>query len=256
MLVLALDTATPACVVALCRVEPPGRGNHGERAEHGELAELAELAGQAPVDARRSGELLAPTIASVLDTAGVRAGQVDAVVVGLGPGPFTSLRVGIVTAASLGHALGIPVHGVCSLDAFAVGLEGTEGAGGTESPAGAVGVATDARRRELYWATYSGGVRQSGPAVARPPQVAEAFRSAGVRTILGAGPSLYPELLGAAAGAGADGHLSYPLGRAVAVVGARLLGTDPAPLAPLYLRRPDAAEPHPPRQVTSDRVTG
>ncbi len=226
MLVLALDTATPACVVSLCEVDQPPEPM------------VTELGAESPVDARRSGELLAPTIVSVLDAAGVRAAQLDAVVVGLGPGPFTSLRVGIVTAASLGHALGIPVHGVCSLDAFAVGTSG------------AVGVATDARRRELYWGTYADGVRQSGPAVARPPQVAGAFRAAGVLTVLGAGPILYPEAFDAASGAPADAGVRYPRGRAVAELGARLLGTEPAPLAPLYLRRPDAAEPHPPRPVS------
>lgn len=218
MLLLALDTATPACAVAVCEVSD------------GPERRVAELAADSPVDARRSGELLAPTIRSVLAATGIGADDLGAVVVGLGPGPFTSLRIGIVTAASLGHALGIPVYGVCSLDAFAIGCPGP------------VGVASDARRRELYWATYEGGERSAGPAVARPPAVAEAFRAAGTGLVLGAGPSLYPEAFEGLTSAA----VLYPSPSAVARVGARLLGTAPLPLEPLYLRRPDAAPPAPP----------
>ena len=74
--------------------------------------------------------------------------------VGCGPGPFTGLRVGMATAAAYGHALGVPVFGVCSLDAI----------GG--QTAGEVLVVTDARRREVYWARYADGVRVDGPGVA------------------------------------------------------------------------------------------
>lgn len=226
---LALDTATPACAVAVCRVDRDA-GYAGDAG-----STVTELAADGPVDARRSGELLAPTIRSVLAAANVRPGQLDAVVVGLGPGPFTSLRVGIVTAASLGDALGIPVHGVCSLDAFAV------------ESAGRVGVATDARRRELYWATYDSGNRLDGPAVARPAEVAQALRDAAVQRVLGAGPALYGEAFRGLDDAG----VPHPSATSVAEVGARLLGTPTAPLEPLYLRRPDAAEPHPHRPATA-----
>ena len=85
--------------------------------------------------------------------------DLDAVVVGCGPGPFTGLRVGMATAAAYGHALGIPVYGVCSLDAIGV------------DTAGDVLVVTDARRREVYWARYRDGVRVDGPAVNAPADV-------------------------------------------------------------------------------------
>ena len=80
--------------------------------------------------------------------------EIDAVVVGCGPGPFTGLRIGMATAAAFGHALGVPVYGVCSLDAI----------GGQTT--GEVLVVTDARRREIYWARYRDGVRtDNSPAI-------------------------------------------------------------------------------------------
>ena len=83
----------------------------------------------------------------------------DQVVVGMGPGPFTGLRVGITFAHTFALAREIPVIGVCSLDAIKV----------QESD---YTVAIDARRKEIYWASYEGGVRVSGPAVSKPSEVA------------------------------------------------------------------------------------
>ncbi len=90
---------------------------------------------------------------------GCAMADLNAVVVGCGPGPFTGLRVGMATAAAYGHALGIPVYGVCSLDAI----------GGQTT--GETLVVTDARRREVYWARYRDGVRIDGPAVSAPADV-------------------------------------------------------------------------------------
>ena len=83
----------------------------------------------------------------------------DQVVVGMGPGPFTGLRVGITFAHTFALAREIAVIGVCSLDAIKV----------QESD---YTVAIDARRKEIYWASYKGGVRVSGPAVSKPSEVA------------------------------------------------------------------------------------
>ncbi|HEX9338173.1 MAG TPA: tRNA (adenosine(37)-N6)-threonylcarbamoyltransferase complex dimerization subunit type 1 TsaB, partial [Pseudonocardiaceae bacterium] len=101
MIVLAIDTATPAVTAGLVRLDPT----------------TEVLATRVTVDARAHGELLTPHITAVLAEAGIGFDLVDAIVCGTGPGPFTGLRVGMVTAASLGHALGVPVHGVCTLDA-------------------------------------------------------------------------------------------------------------------------------------------
>ena len=80
------------------------------------------------------------------------------VVVGMGPGPFTGLRVGISFAHAFGLARNIPVIGVCSLDAIAI----------DESE---YTVAIDARRKEIYWARYKDGVRIEGPSVNKPAEV-------------------------------------------------------------------------------------
>jgi tRNA threonylcarbamoyl adenosine modification protein YeaZ len=81
-----------------------------------------------------------------------------AVVVGMGPGPFTGLRVGISFAHTFALARQIPVVGVCSLDAIAIEKSDYT-------------VAIDARRKEIYWATYKDGVRTDGPHVSKPAEV-------------------------------------------------------------------------------------
>ena len=199
-LVLAIDTATPAVTAGVVRVDHDG---------------VEGLAERVTVDPRAHAEQLTPNVVGALSDAGVALDQLDTVVVGCGPGPFTGLRVGMATAAAFAHALGVPVRGVCSLDAIAVGTTGE------------VLVVTDARRREVYWARYRDGVRFDGPAVnaaADVPTGAEAVAGSPEHTALFDLPRLAP-VYPTAAG----------LVRAVADWVA-----DPEPLVPLYLRRPDA----------------
>ncbi|WP_433828374.1 tRNA (adenosine(37)-N6)-threonylcarbamoyltransferase complex dimerization subunit type 1 TsaB [Actinoplanes sp. CA-015351] len=211
MLVLALDTATPASTAALVEVTADG---------------LFGVAESRTVDPRAHGEKLAPEIAAVLTEAGYRPRDLTAIVAGLGPGPYTGLRVGLATAASMGQALGIPTYGVCSLD----------GLGRAAGP-GRVLIATDARRREVYFATYQDGERLTGPDVAKPADVAvgEVDRAAGE------GALKYGDLFGVPV----EEHLLYPPGAAlVALAAAKIRGEAPGEvLTPLYLRRPDAVEP-------------
>jgi tRNA threonylcarbamoyladenosine biosynthesis protein TsaB len=204
---LAFDTATPAVTVAL---------HDGGR-----------LVGSCTkIDARRHGELLAPGITAVLDEAWVPRQDLTAVAVGVGPGPFTGLRVGLVTARTLGLALDIPVYGVCTLDVLAAEalLSGTV--------AGPFLVATDARRKEVYWAAYrADGARTDGPAVVRPEELR--------RTGPFVGDPAFAERLGAAVEP-ADVTTAGLLRAAAPQL------ADPAsagPLLPLYLRRPDATPP-------------
>ena len=174
MLVLALDTATPASTAALVEVTAD---------------EIRGVVERRTVDPRAHGEKLAPEIAAVFEEAGVRARDLGAIVAGVGPGPSTGLRVGLATAASMGHALEIPTYGVCSLDAL-----------GRAAGPGRVLVATDARRREVYYATYLDGARVNGPGVAKPADVAAAIaRAAGGRATVEAAAS---EGFDAAVGAG------------------------------------------------------
>ncbi|WP_405715859.1 MULTISPECIES: tRNA (adenosine(37)-N6)-threonylcarbamoyltransferase complex dimerization subunit type 1 TsaB [unclassified Streptomyces] len=211
MLLLAVDTATPAVTVAL----------------HDGTSVVAE-SGQ--VDARRHGELLLPAVDRVLAEAGVKLDAVTDVVVGVGPGPYTGLRVGLVTAATFGSALSVPVHGLCTLDglAYAAGLAGL---------AGPFAVATDARRKEVYWARYDDArTRVTEPAVDRPADIAGQL--AGL-PVVGAGAVLYPEAF-----PDARQPENVSAGALAALAAERLAaGAELLPPQPLYLRRPDAQVP-------------
>jgi tRNA threonylcarbamoyl adenosine modification protein YeaZ len=211
VLVVVVDSATPAVTAAVAALRP-------DRVEI--------VAQKVSVDARAHGELLAPAIQGVLADAGVKPGELAAVVAGLGPGPYTGLRVGLVTAAAFGHSLGIPTYGVCSLDALGWGQQGT------------VLAATDARRKELYWALYAGGERITGPAVDRPDEVAARAVAAGAQRAVGEGAEKYPLGLEVA-------QPRYPSPEALADLAAdRVRSRAPGEsLTPLYLRRPDATLP-------------
>ena len=194
MITLALDTSTAVCA--------------------GVAAGGRTLASGAVDDPRAHAEQLMPLVQRVLADAGCALADVGRIVVGVGPGPFTGLRVGVVTATTLGEVLGVEVRGVCSLDVVAAHWAE---AGAPEQFV----VAADARRREVYWARYdASGARTAGPFVTAPADV----------------PGL------AVAGPGA--HLvGTPIGPVSLDAGllARLGATLPdAGLEPLYLRRPDA----------------
>jgi len=186
--------------------------------------EAEVLAEEARPSGTRHAELLTPAIRAALSAAGVTMSELDGLVVGLGPGPFTGLRVGVVTAAALGDARGLPVVGVCSLDAVGDG-ERT--------------VVTDARRREVYWARYDvPGNRVDGPGVARP----EGFPVPGPYV----GDPAFADRLGAPVE-----EAAVTTAGLVCAAGAQL--ADPAsagPLVPLYLRRPDAVPPSAAKAVT------
>jgi len=231
VLLLAIDTSTTAITVGL----------------HDGTSVVAEAT---TLDARAHAEHLAPNIGDALASVGAEPGDVTDVVVGIGPGPFTGLRVGIVTGRTFAFALGVPVRGLTSLDAIAheAWLGGRRGD---------LLVATDARRKEVYAAAYvlgdAGADRVTEPAVSRAADLPTQVRA---MPTAGRGPGLYAEHLPEAVA---------PLdvsGGALADLAVRRIGGTPHPptgellqhvdpghgfdgLEPLYLRRPDAA-PAPP----------
>ena len=173
------------------------------------------LAERVTVDARAHAEQLTPNVLAALADAGLTINDLGAVVVGCGPGPFTGLRVGMATAAAYGHALGIPVHGVCSLDA--IGIESTG-----SSP-------------KFWWSPTPAAVRCTGRATATASgSTGRRERPGDVPADVSGGRFTRPRALFdlplAAVYPTASGLVrAVPTGRPM-----------PAPLIPLYLRRPDA----------------
>ncbi len=170
-------------------------------------------------DRRAHAEQLLPLVQRVLATAGATPRDLTGIVVGVGPGPFTGLRVGVAAALTLGEVLGIGVRGVCSLDVIAL-----DWAGRADVPDSFV-VAADARRKEVYWARYDGaGVRVDGPFVTAPDAVPD-LPLAGPGAPLTGRECSGPDSLDAGLMAAAGEHLAD------------------AGVEPLYLRRPDADVP-------------
>ncbi|MEV6771383.1 tRNA (adenosine(37)-N6)-threonylcarbamoyltransferase complex dimerization subunit type 1 TsaB [Nocardia sp. NPDC051030] len=246
MLILAVDTATPAVTAGLVELEPADAGATAPR--------ITTIISKVTVDARAHNEVLTPQILACLAESGRSRSDIDAVVAGIGPGPFTGLRVGLATAAAFGDALGVPVHGVCSLDAIAADTESY-----LRDPAEPVEllVVTDARRREVYWARY----RALPTSESAEPSVVTQAAASGLDAHSGGrveGPEVSkPADLDPAAAtviAGSASHVDYfdlpvlpvetpsPAGLVRCAAADLLAGVTPEPLVPLYLRRPDAVE--------------
>ncbi|WP_432955616.1 tRNA (adenosine(37)-N6)-threonylcarbamoyltransferase complex dimerization subunit type 1 TsaB [Micromonospora haikouensis] len=214
MLVLVVDSSTPAVTAALVEVTADG---------------VTPRAQRRTVDARAHGELLAPQVHAVLAEVDARPADLTAIVAGLGPGPFTGLRVGLVTAATMAQVLGVAAYGVCSLD----------GIGHPAAAGEPVLAAGDARRREVYWAVYDGaGQRIAGPDVGAPAVAAQRARDLGATAAVGDGAHRYADVLGLPL----RDEPRYPDPTALALLAAERIraGAPGEPLTPLYLRRPDA----------------
>ena len=205
-LVLALDTST-VVNVGLAQ---------GERV----------LATATVADQMAHAEQLMPLISECLDDAGVPPDDLDRLIVGLGPGPFTGLRVGVVTARVLSHVLQRELRGVCSLDVLAAQF--------SQASPGDFVVATDAKRREVYWARYSAdGVRLGEPRVSSPSEVPRL-------PTIGPAADLYSDQLNSVAG---------PRAIDPGVLATRGAMLPDAGREPLYLRHPDATELTRPKSV-------
>ncbi|MDK8717620.1 tRNA (adenosine(37)-N6)-threonylcarbamoyltransferase complex dimerization subunit type 1 TsaB [Corynebacterium pseudodiphtheriticum] len=214
--VLALDTSTPTLVTGLVHTLADGSSDATENTVE---------------NTRAHNELLMPTIFQLLESSGSELHELTAIAVGCGPGPFSGLRVGMATASGLGHALQVPVYGVCSHDAIA--WRAQQASASAEEH---LLVATDARRRETYWATYRGAQRVTGPEVGPAeilqPEVSRVLANPTVAARL-------PDRLRALAQQ--EEVPAVPSARGLVAVAD--FAVAPQPLTPLYLRRPDAKVP-------------
>jgi tRNA threonylcarbamoyl adenosine modification protein YeaZ len=190
--------------------------------------------------ARRHAETLAPLVERVLREGGIGVDGITRVAVGVGPGAFTGLRVGIATARAFAYARGLPCIGVLTLDAVAEAAL-HDGRVPSDEPFAAV---LDARRREVFWGVYRDGRLVDGPDVGAPDDVL-------------AGPLAGLAIVGdcgTAPGALAERTLSVP---ASAAAVARIATADGSRFSlrdalPVYVRRPDAVEPQARKLVTPE----
>jgi tRNA threonylcarbamoyl adenosine modification protein YeaZ len=205
---LAIDTSAGTSVAVVDR-------------EGGVLAEHTEL------DTRRHAEVVGVFIALCLEESGVAISAVSGVAVGMGPGPFTGLRVGIAAARAFAFGAGKPVVPIASHDAIAF----------EAASADPLLVVTDARRREVYWSAYSGldavglPVRAAGPGLVRPAEIDDAVPHI----------ARYRRLDAESVSAGALGMLAETL-----FIHKRSFAADEA----MYLRSPDATPSTRPKRVS------
>lgn len=221
MLILGLETSTPRSSVAL---------GDGETI----------IASAALGVSQRHGEFLAPAIEFCLAQVGASATDLTGITVGTGPGLFTGLRVGIATAQSLGAALSLPAVPLSGMDALAFQVRHTSKR---------VVVAVDARRKEVFWASYRvvpGGVqRDADPVVATPDELAAELSSWSESClVVGDGGTTYADLLADAGADIAGAETAYPSAAHLVELAVPRFRREetvrPHELQPVYLRQVDA----------------
>jgi tRNA threonylcarbamoyl adenosine modification protein YeaZ len=221
MNVLGFDTSTAASAVCVLR-------------EDGEVFE-AEPPVERLFDPPGHARELMPAVDRAMRGAGLGFGDLDALAVGIGPGMFTGLRIGIATAHGIAHGRGIPLHPVSSLAALAAGISN---ANAEDEPVALPLI--DARRGELFAAVYRAGdeleppfVASPGDVIARAPQGALAAGDGSIRfreALEGAGIRVAP----------GDSRMHVVRGLHICRLGAAVAPTPPEVVVPCYLRAPDA----------------
>lgn len=218
MSLLGIDTSTAASSACVLRAD-------------GEAFEAPPAPASAAGSRAHARELL-PAVAETMERAGVAFDNLEAIAVGVGPGAFTGLRIGIATARALAAAAGVELRPVSSLAALAAGIEAP-----LRLPL------IDARRGELFAALLRDGLEVWPPFATRPEELAERLREAGLAPLAaGEGSVRFRGVLEAAGVSVApDGSPAHAL-RALHVcrLAAGAPGAAPGAVLPDYLRAPDA----------------
>ena len=215
-MILGFDTSTAATSACLLAGEESWEFEPAVARLHEPPAHAAELM---------------PAAARLLDQAGAGWDDVEAVAVGIGPGTFTGLRIGIATARGLAHSRSLPLHPVSSLAALAAGIEDERRL-----------AVIDARRGEVYASFHEGGREAEPPFVAAPEALGERFRGA---LAAGDGSIRFREVLASAGIRTAPDDSRMHVVRALHVcrLAREVPATPPEAVVPCYLRAPDAKPP-------------
>jgi tRNA threonylcarbamoyladenosine biosynthesis protein TsaB len=224
---LGIDTSTAASAACVLR-------------EDGDVFEVVPEPAALSARPAHARELM-PAVADVMERAGLEYGDLEAIAVGVGPGTFTGLRIGVATARALASANGLEVRPVSSLAALAAGIEAeAAGADGLHSLLPVI----DAKRGEVFAAEYApGGNRRWGPLALRPAELAERVRGAGTAPLAaGDGSIRFRGLLEAAGISVVPDESRAHVVRALHVcrLAAAVPGVAPQAVLPDYLRAPDA----------------
>jgi tRNA threonylcarbamoyladenosine biosynthesis protein TsaB len=238
---LGIDTSTAASAACVLRSD-------------GEVFQVAPDPAALTARPAHARELM-PAVADVMERAGLGYGDLEAIAVGVGPGTFTGLRIGIATARALASANGLLLRPVSSLAALAAGIEAEAAAAGTGAEAAGTGAEAeappsllaviDAKRGEVFAANYEqgGGDRRWGPLALRPEELADRIQAEG-RTALAAGDGSirFRGVLGAAGICVMPDDSRAHVVRALHVcrLAAAVPGVAPQAVLPDYLRAPDA----------------
>jgi tRNA threonylcarbamoyladenosine biosynthesis protein TsaB len=211
---LGIDTSTAAASACVLRAD-----GHAF-----EVAPAPERLGRPPAHARE----LMPAVAEAMERAGVAWSELDAIAVGIGPGAFTGLRIGVATARALATAAGLPLRRVSSLAALAAGIDAP-----LRLPL------IDARRGELFAALVDGGDEVWPPFAAPPEDVLARLREGGFRPLAAGDGSLrFRGMLEEAEPEDSHAHVVRAL--YVCRLAAEARDEPPEAVLPEYLREPDA----------------
>ncbi len=221
MLILALDASTSVVAVAVARAEERAGSESGREV-------LAEISGS-----RGASEVLLPAVHGALDLAGADLGEVERLLVGVGPGTFTGIRIALATARSIALATGATLSKNTTLGALAA-----PALLGAEKPD--VLAVLDAKRRQVFVQRFAGDGTRGEILCEAPEELPARFSVENAPLVVGDGAVRYREVLSGLGHIPSDGSPLHRVTAAGHVLSADLLPVPPEEVVPLYVREPDA----------------